>query len=68
MNAQVRIVHPKPASSTMLRTTRGKTTPPAPPPLNAIPIAAARRFSNHVMVEDTAGYSMKAVPTPEHSP
>jgi hypothetical protein len=62
INAHVRIVQPKPIMGISRFTIIGITTPPILDPLAAMPIAKARFFRNHVVIQLKEGYRTMAAP------
>jgi hypothetical protein len=63
MNPEMRKDHPNPILGKRRDNIVGKTTPPRDEPLETIPKARARRFSNHVAVHESAGEKTKLAPS-----
>jgi hypothetical protein len=64
--AHILIVQPKPMAGMSRFTIIGRTTPPILDPLAAIPIARARFFRNHVVMQLKDGYRTMAAPIGLH--
>jgi hypothetical protein len=62
MNPEMRRDHPNPMVGKSRDNMVGKTTPPSDDPLETIPKAKARRFSNQVAVQESAGENTKLAP------
>lgn len=62
MNPEIRSDHPNPILGKSRDNMLGNTTPPSDEPLETIPKAKARRFSNHVAVQESADKKTKLAP------
>jgi hypothetical protein len=63
MNPEIRRDHPNPILGKSRDNIVGKTTPPSDEPLETIPKAKARRFTNHVAVHESADEKTKLAPS-----